>query len=133
MEVSWRWCFAPVVLKNGKLLLGGPAGSAFLFVLFCHFLTPSKSSLLTTYVCDCDLSILVPYASLYPYQITSNKRNVNCAVLLPLGLILISFSTGGRTSSELFSSSSEDSHHLRRYLLAALHGSQDGCISAVSS
>lgn len=39
----------------------------------------------------------------------------------------------GSTSSELFSSASADSYHPRRYLLAALHGSQDGCISVVFS
>ncbi|KAI4817394.1 hypothetical protein KUCAC02_010795, partial [Chaenocephalus aceratus] len=49
MEVSWRWCFAPVVLKNGKLLLGALQGEERVLNCLAH---PPKIAIISDAICS---------------------------------------------------------------------------------
>lgn len=83
-------------------------------------------------------NILFHTSTLVSSQMTSNTSRVDAITALlaapastrPRSYLVFH---RGSTSSELFSSASADSYHLWRYLLAALRGSQDGCISGVFS
>ena len=94
------------------------------------------------HVCDCDLDILLHTSS---YNSTSNATRIS-AITTPspphaapasTRPPLLSWCPQGEALKErwiVWLRPLSDSYHLRRCrLLAALHGSQDGCISGVSS
>lgn len=71
----------------------------------------------------------------FPHQTplgTTTAPLAASAYTRPRSLLSLPFLHGGRASAELFGSASADTHHVWCYLLAALHGSQDGSISSLS-